>query len=252
MLLVVLMSLSLIGIISVQVFWIKQSVEDKEEQFTTTVSEVLHTVSEKIEERERKDYFDRYINIKDSVGKPRSSHLKDIFFIDRDVNSNEIRFYSHGILEEDYNIASTFFDNDDANDTTIIKGYTSKRTETIFKEDFGLDGKGYRLTAKQKLEKIGGLSSVEKAAFEDVFREFAKKVPIHKRVSKQEIELLLDRELENRNLNLDFEYGVYSRGLPTKVKSSGFKFTENSLYKTPVFKDSEGFSNYSLLITQNG
>src|SRR5680860_224806 len=81
-LLVVLMSLSLIGIILVQVFWIKQSVEDKEEQFTTTVSEVLHNVSEKIEERERKDYFERYINIKDSVGgEPRSSHLKDIFFI---------------------------------------------------------------------------------------------------------------------------------------------------------------------------
>jgi len=248
-LLVVLMSLSLIGIISVQVFWIRQSVEDKEEQFTTTVSEVLHTVSEKIEERERKDYFDRYINIKDSVGEPKSSHLKDIFFIDRDINSNEIRFYSHGILEEDYNIASTFFDNDSAQDTTTIKGYTSKRTKTIYKEDFGLDGETYQLTAFQKLEKIGGLSSVEKAAFEDVFSEFAKKVPIHKRVSKQEIELLLDRELRNRNLNLDFEYGVYSRGLPTKVKSREFKFNENSLYKTPVFKDSEGYSNYSLLIT---
>ncbi|MGB7394584.1 MAG: two-component sensor histidine kinase, partial [Pricia sp.] len=101
-LLVVLMSLSLIGIILVQVFWIKQSVEDKEEQFSTTVSEVLNTVSEKIEERERKDYFERYINIKDSVGEPKGGHLKDIFFIDKDLNSNEIRFYSHGILEEDY------------------------------------------------------------------------------------------------------------------------------------------------------
>ena len=249
-LLVVLMSLSLIGIILVQVFWIKQSVEDKEEQFTTTVSEVLHNVSEKIEERERKDYFERYINIKDSVGgEPRSSHLKDIFFIDRDANSNEIRFYQHGILEEDYNISSTFFDNGNASDTTTVKGYTSKRTETIYKEDFGLDGKGYQLTAKQKLEKIGGLSSMEKAAFEDVFREFAKKVPIHKRVSKQEIELLLARELRNRNLNLDFEYGVYSRGLPTKVKSPKFKFAENTLYKTPIFKDSEGNSNFSLLIS---
>jgi two-component system phosphate regulon sensor histidine kinase PhoR len=247
-LLVVLMSLSLIGIILVQVFWIKQSVQDKEEQFSTTVSEVLHTVSEKIEERERKDYFERYINVKDSVGEPKSSHLKDIFFIDRDLNSNEIRFYSHGILEEDYNIASTFFDNSNASDTTTIKGYTSKRTKTIYKEDFGLDGKSYNLTAFQKLEKIGGLTSVEKAAFEDVFSEFAKMVPIHQRVSKQEIELLLDRELRNRNLNLDFEYGVYSRGLPTKVKSRKFKFSENALYKTPIFKDSEGSSNFSLLI----
>ena len=247
-LLVVLMSLSLIGIILVQVFWIKQSVEDKEEQFSTTVSEVLHTVSEKIEERERKDYFERYINIKDSVGEPKTRHLKDIFFIDHDLNSNEIRFYSHGILEEDYNIASTFFDSSNASDTTTIKGYTSKRTKTIYKEDFGLDGKSYNLTPVQKLEKIGGLTSVEKAAFEDVFSEFAKKVPIHKRVSKQEIELQLDRELRNRNLNLDFEYGVYSRGLPTKVKSRKFKLDKGSTYKTPIFKDSEGNSAFSLFI----
>ncbi|HDZ15450.1 hypothetical protein LCGC14_0858600 [marine sediment metagenome] len=248
-LLVVLMSLSLVGIILVQVFWIQQSVSDKEEQFSTTVSEVLHTVSEKIEERERKDYFERYISIKDTMGEPKSSHLKDIFFIDRDLNSNEIRFYSHGILEEDYNIASTFFDNGNANDTTTIKGYTSKRTNTIYKEDFGLDGKGYRLTASQKLEKIGGLSSVEKAAFEDVFSEFAKQVPIHERVSKQEIELLLDRALRNRNLDLDFEYGVYSKGFPTKVKSKKFDFSDNTLYKTPLFKDSEGNSNFSLLLS---
>ena len=48
-LLVVLMSLSLIGIIAVQLYWIKSSVEDKEEQFSNTVTEVLSKVSEKIE-----------------------------------------------------------------------------------------------------------------------------------------------------------------------------------------------------------
>ncbi|MUH35293.1 sensor histidine kinase [Zobellia amurskyensis] len=248
-LLVALMSLSLIGIISVQFLWIKQSVEDKEEQFSNTVSEVLNEVSDKIEERETKDYFERYIDIKDSVGEPKSSHLRNIFFIDRDINSNEIRFYSHGILEEDYNIASTFFDNGTGSDTmTTIKGYTSKRTKTIFKEDFGLDGKEYKLNAVQKLEKIGGLSSIEKAQFEDVFSEYAKQVPIHKRVSNQEIKLLLNRELKNRNLNIDYEYGVYSRGLPTKVKSRKFKFAKDMLYETPIFKDSEGASNFSLLI----
>ncbi|CAM4245388.1 sensor histidine kinase [Zobellia nedashkovskayae] len=249
-LLVALMSLSLIGIISVQFLWIKQSVEDKEEQFSNTVSEVLNEVSDKIEERETKDYFERYINIKDSVGEPKSSHLRNIFFIDRDINSNEIRFYSHGILEEDYNIASTFFDNGNGSDTiTTIKNYTSKRTKTIFKEDYGLDGKEYKLNAVQKLEKIGGLSAIEKAQFEDVFSEYAKKVPIHKRVSNQEIQLLLDRELKNRNLNIEYEYGVYSRGLPTKVKSRKFKFEKDMLYETAIFKDSEGASNFSLLIS---
>lgn len=248
-LLVVLMSLSLIGLIFVQGYWIKQSWEDKEEQFSNVVSEVLANVADKIEVSERNDYFDRYFKLKDSIGKPQSSHLSNFFFVDRDINSNEILFYSHGILEEDYNIASTFFDNGSGSDTTSIKSYTSKRTKTIFKEDYGLDGKQYKLTPVQKLEKIGGLSALEKAQYEDVFGEFAKTVPIHKRVSKQKIELLLGRELKNRGLNIDYEYGVYSKGLPTKVKSKRFKSGKTALYRSPIFKDSEGSTDFSLLIS---
>lgn len=248
-LLVILMSLSLIGIISVQLYWIKSSVEDKEEQFSNTISEVLAKVTDKIENREMSDYSDRFLNLKDSVGEFKGSHLNNIFFIDRDLNSNEILFYSHGILEEDYNISSTFFDNGNGSDTTTIKNYTSKRTKTIFKEEYGLDGKRYRLNPIQKLEKIGGLSSIDKAIFDDVYREYAEKVPIHKRVSQQEIELLLDNELRNRGMDIDYEYGIYSKGLPTKVRSRGFRFSTSTLYKAPVFKNSEGESNFSLLLS---
>ncbi len=248
-LLVILMSLSLIGIISVQLYWIKSSLEDKEEQFSNAVSDVLSKVTDKIESREMKDYSDRFLNLKDSVGELKSSHLRNIFFIDRDLNSNEILFYSHGILEEDYNIASTFFDNGSSLDTTTVKNYTSKRTKTIFKEDYGLDGKAYKLNPVQKFEKVGGLTSMDKAMFDDVYREYAEKIPIHDRVSRQEIELLLDRELKNRGMDIDYEYGVYSRGLPTKVRSKRFKFSGNNLYKAPIFKNSEGESNFSLLLS---
>ncbi len=248
-LLVILMSLSLIGIISVQLYWIKSSVEDKEEQFSTAVAEVLNKVTDKIEDREMKDYSNRFLNLKDSIGEFKSSHLSNIFFIDRDLNSNEILFYSHGILEEDYDIASTFFDNGNGSDTTTIKNYTSKRTKTIFKEEFGLDGKRYRLNPIQKLEKVGGLSSIDKAVFDDVYREYAENVPIHKRVSRQEIELLLDREFLNHSIDIDYEYGIYSRGLPTKVKSKRFKYAKSNIYKSPIFKDSEGNSDFSLLLT---
>ena len=248
-LLVILMSLSLIGIIFVQGFWIKKSVDDKEEQFSNTVSQVLNSVTDKIEKREINDYSERYLDIRDSIGKPLTTNLSNIFFIDRDINSNEILFYSHGILEEDYNIASTFFDNGNGDDTTRIKNYTSKRTKTIFREDYGLDGKSYRLNPIQKVEKIGNLSSVEKAAFDDVFREHANKTPIHKRVSKQEVELLLDRELSERDLEIDYEYGIYSKGLPTKVKSRKFKFGNSTLFSSPIFENSEGDTDFSLLIT---
>lgn len=241
------MSLSLIGIIFVQSFWIKRSVEDKEEQFSNVVIDVLKEVTDKIEGRERNDYSERYLSSIDSTDGPKSSSLKNIFFIDGDLNSNEFRLYSHGILEENYDVASTFFDGGNGSDTTITN-FTSKRTSAIFKSNLGIDGKSYELSPVQIIEKIGGLTAMEKAAFDDIFMEYAKKVPIHKRVSKQEIELLLNRELEDRGIDIDYEYGIYSRGIPTKVKSKKFKLTESTPYSAPIFRDSEGNTNFSLLI----
>ncbi|WP_445385218.1 sensor histidine kinase [Robiginitalea sp. IMCC44478] len=249
-LLVILMSLSLIGIIAVQLYWIKSSVEDKEEQFSNVVTEILARVADKIEEREIKDYSEKFLSLKDSVGNLREPQLiSDIFFIDRDINSNEILVYSHGILEEDYDIASTFFDNGNNSDTTTIKNYTSRRTKTIFQEEYGLDGKAYKLNPIEKWEKLGGIPAMERAMFDDVYRVYADKVPIHERLSREEIELLLDRELENRNYDIDYEYGVYSRGLPTKVKSRKFKFDKENHYRAPLFQDSEGNTNFALLLT---
>ncbi|KAG1647540.1 Sensor protein RprX [Nymphon striatum] len=215
-LLVILMSLSLIGIIFVQFYWIKQSVEDKEEQFSNAVTEVLNKVTNKIEVRERKNYTDRYLSDKDSIGQLVGANYTNIMFGYRDVDSNELRF---------------------------------RRRTSVFKEEYGLDGKQYALTPLEVIEKIGGLNSVQLAAYEDVFSEEAKRTPIHLRVSKQEIELRLNKELENRKIDINYEYGIYSNGLPTKVKSKGFKYKKNGHYEAPIFSDSEGKTNFSLLLS---
>ncbi|WP_417445028.1 sensor histidine kinase [Joostella sp.] len=245
-LLVILMSLSLMGIIFVQGYWIKTAVEDKEEQFSTSISQVLNSVSDKLEGREIRDYFNRFLMLRDSVGELKESNLREFFFVEKDRNSNETFIYSHGILEEDYGISSTFFDNNNT-DTTTIKNYTSKRTTQIFKEEYGIDGKVY--SPVERIEKIGGFSALEKAQFEDVFKEAAQRVPIHKRVTSQEIELLIQQELNDRGINLNFEYGIYSKGLATRVRSSNFKELDISRYKTPLFTDNDGNSNYDLLVS---
>ncbi|MCA0959391.1 MULTISPECIES: sensor histidine kinase KdpD [Flagellimonas] len=249
-LLVVLMSLSLLGIIFVQVYWIRTSINDKEEQFSRTVTDILDKVASRVEKREMKEYSDRLASLADSVGEPKSAHYKNFMFVERDLNSDEILFYSHGILEEDYTITSAFFDNGlGGNDSTTFKNFTSRRTKSVFKEEFGIDGKSYSLTPIEKVTNIGKLDKIELAAWEDVFMEYSKTQPIHKRVSNQELELLLGQELSNRNIDIDYEYGVYSQGYPTKIRSRKFKFSGSKMYKAPIFKDSEGVSNFSLLLT---
>lgn len=249
-LLVILMSLSLIGIIFVQVYWIRTSIANKEEQFSRTVTDVLAKVAGRVENREIKEYSDRLAFLVDSLGSPKTTQFKNFLFVDRDLSSDEILFYSHGILEEDYRITATFFDTIDVGeDTTTFKKYTSKRTKAIFKEEYGLDDKRYYLNPIQKAEKIGGLSKIDKAVWEDVFMEYAKGRPLHKRISKRELELLLSQELRNRNIAIDYEYGVYSQGYPTKIRSRKFRFSGLKMYRAPIFKDSEGHSNFVLLLT---
>jgi len=248
-LLIFLMTTSLVGLIFVQNFWIKKSIDDKEEQFSNVVAEALNRVTVKISERETKNYFDRYLHAKENGGELKKSNFKNFFFVDRDLASNEILLHEHGVIEEDYSISSSFFNNPSGADTTIFKNYTSKRTTSIFKENSDIDGKGYRLTPIQRIEKIGGLSKFDKVALEELFNSYAQKEPIQKRVSQQEIELSLQRELEDRGIDIRFEYGIYSNDKLTEVRSSKFENIEELVYKSHMFVDLEGGSSYDLLVS---
>jgi two-component system phosphate regulon sensor histidine kinase PhoR len=90
--LVTVMSLALIGAISVQGYWIKQSITLKEDQFNNAVSDVLIETSQKIAQREVSDYYEEFLKLKDSVGNPDKAHYKNFFFFDKDLNTNETTF----------------------------------------------------------------------------------------------------------------------------------------------------------------
>ena len=77
-LLVFLMSLSLIGIIVVQLYWISTSLDQSEEQFKFHVQQVIGNVAEKINSEELKSFIVEVNKIKDSTGRtPDSSVLKE-------------------------------------------------------------------------------------------------------------------------------------------------------------------------------
>ena len=255
-LLVVLMSLSLVGIIFVQGYWIRTSVQNNEEQFSNVVAEVLNNVVEKVEQRELQDYYSQVSELVDSVKRPKSSELQNFFFIDRDISSNEIMFYSHGILEEKYNVSSTLFENGNeiadgsanpSSDATV-SNYTTKRTKAIYREEYGLDGKPSQLLPIQRWEKIGNLSQGEKLMMDDVFMQYAKRRPIHKRVETQELDLLIGNELQRLGLDLDYEYGIVSEGYPTRIRSKYFSYNEKSEYKAPIFRDMDSNTAFALMV----
>ena len=89
-LLVILMSLSLIGIILVQVYWFDKSFENNEEQFKFHVKQVLGNVSEKLQKKEAYTYFEKYNSVIDSTGKiPDKSDFMEFGYYQRDSRTNE-------------------------------------------------------------------------------------------------------------------------------------------------------------------
>ena len=110
-LLIVLMSLSLIGIILVQVYWFNSSFKNNDEQFKFHVTSVIDNVAEKLQKQEAYSFYDRYNHIKDSTGKiPKKEDLMEFYYVQKNPRTNKTIVYSSGIVAEDYNISPTLFD----------------------------------------------------------------------------------------------------------------------------------------------
>ena len=98
-LLIVLMSLSLIGIIFVQAYFINKSVENENSQFQRSVKETLSYVTRKLEDDELNKYFEIYQRLPDKA-KLDSTAVSQLFIYQQNKNTNETVIYTQGILEE--------------------------------------------------------------------------------------------------------------------------------------------------------
>ena len=245
--LVLLMSISLIGIIFVQSFWIKTTLDNRERQFSLNVNQALKAVTESIKDREMRDYLAVYQKLIDSIGEPQESQLTSVFqYINRNQNTNQTFVYSHGILEEDYNITSSLLESQ-SSDTTNIKDYKSLKTTTIIDDAF--DREMQNMSSIERLQRVEKMSLIDRAKYESVFSDLAKLKPIHKRVNNVEIELLLQREFRERDLDLDYDYRVFDGELATKVGSDRYTNLEGvEKFSMPLFANDKGETNFSLVI----
>tara|TARA_B100000780_G_scaffold75991_1_gene51215 strand:+ start:1677 stop:3257 length:1581 start_codon:yes stop_codon:yes gene_type:complete len=245
--LVFIMSIALIGIILVQAFWIQTTLDNKEEQFSLNINQALKTVSEQIQSRELRDYLAVYQKLVDSIGSPKESQLTAVFkYVERNENTNQTFIYSHGILEEDYNISAKLFE-PKSNDTNAILEYKGIKTTTIIDEAFDREMKN--MSSIERLQRVERLSLMDKAKYASVFMELAALKPIHRRLSNVELELLLQRELRDRDITIPFQYRVFNGNFATKVGSDNYTNLEGlKKYKSPLFVNEKGDSDFELVI----
>ena len=246
-LLIFLMTAALIGIILVQSFWIKTTIDTKERQFSLNVNQALKSVADDIKSREMSDYLAVYQKLIDSIGSPKESQLTSVFqYVDRNQNTNKTYIYSQGILEDDYNITSNLIE-PISDDSLSIIDYTKLKTTTIIDDAF--DREMQNMSSIERLQRVEKMSLIDQAKYSSIFSDLAALKPIHKRVSNVEIELLLQKEFKDRDLDLDFDYRVFNGELATKVGSDRYTNLEGlDKYSMPLFDDDEGISEYSLVV----
>ncbi|RDK86871.1 sensor histidine kinase [Marinirhabdus gelatinilytica] len=242
LLLVGLMSLSLVGIIFVQGYWIKNAYRTKYDQFSYNVKNSLLNVASQIQARELDTYYSIYSDIVDSIGNPNSITYNELLYATSDGNNFEKSVFYNSILEEDFKLSANILDTEI--DSIQFKRLTNRKERFLINNALdGSDGLNARI------ESISRLTEFERNQFDAAFRNISGKKPIHQRVSKTEIDTLLRKQLVDRGIESPFEYAVFSRDLATKVQSENFEADPEYTYSTPLFVNEDLNTQYQLYVS---
>lgn len=240
-LLILLMSLSLIGIIFVQGYWITNSVTTKREQFEFSAKQALVAVAKKIQNREINEYFVTVKKTVDSIGTPDDLSFDELILLQQLPFSNDLFISRNSILQQDFKLASPDFDLD----SIQYKRYFSRTQRVLF--DRGGESDDLEGGVESSLEDFSRLQEFEKHNFSGAIMELAAKKPIHLRVTVEEIQKLMSLELGEREMETDFEFAVYSINLSTRVRSENFELEGAApTYGVPLLVNKQGQSNYEL------
>lgn len=243
-LIVFLMSISLIGIIAVQIYWVKNAVKNKKEQFNNDVFKALVSTADRIKTRENDKLYEDHKGIIENIVLADKAKLNNYLFQQYDKRGKQSFSVGTTILEENFKIPTEFLDND----SILVKRLTTKkdffRTSSIKKEgdlfsSEGIERFSYFFNNKQE----------DKKNLIKAFEEVKDRLPITERVSNRELNETLKEELVKRNINIDFKYGVYSKdGLATPLKSGYYTINTKESQGYPLLKMGKG-NFYKLYIT---
>ena len=239
--LIVLMTLSLLGIIFVQGYWIKNSYQNREDQFTLNIRQVLISVSKEIQLEEIEKYYNVYNSIIDTIEVPDQASFSELIYSTTNERNDEIYIFSDGVLEENYKFSPSSLDFD--LDSIQFKKITSRKITT--KITSGIDG---NKNVQSKTESFKRLKDYERNQFENAYKNILSKTPIHKRTSGEKIKKLINEQLKELGLSTNFEYAVYSNDLATKIRSRNFALDPSSTYGVPLFVNDDIKTNFQLYV----
>ena len=255
-LLLVLMSVSLIGIIFIQYFFILKNYEENNKQFSINVNYVLEETTSDVERNEFRKYVRKFRDLiaNEALVDVDTLSIQNLIIIDENPEKRETIIYKNGVIEENLIIPKTKSYYDDIIDVISerenisIKRLSNQREEKVFSNRRIEDN----LSPEQFLLKVGKISKSKEVLFESAYNDISKRNPIEERIGDiNKFEKIIERNLESMNINLDFEYAIFDQDSITKISSEKFDLSNQS-YSSLIFKDENDLSNYSLKVAFPG
>jgi signal transduction histidine kinase len=215
-LLTVLIALTFMGLLYIQIIYMKSMIRMRDDQFTEGVRRSLYAVSSLLEQDETK-YF-----LEEDVAEVESSSVYTQYGGTPHLGGVKYSFTTHSGLAGEVTLKS------DAekiyklqNESNVASSYKSMR------------------------EELKGQYLYQKGVIDDVIINIMNKAgdrPIEERADSSNVRAYLTRELENNGLELPFEFAVMNRAGNVFYSTSGFGESangalNNSMFVQPLFRN---------------
>lgn len=246
--LIVLMSISLLGIIAVQILWIRNAISIEERTFNSNINKALHNIVNTLEKKEDVVFLSKGLP-KNSNDKIENIEIREIkHFLDRNTSKghNLIKIKTEQTIEGQ---ASQKVESDSqiivmqSGSGKVNLWHPKHDTDSRFEIDIQVETKD---TLKRSIRKEKHIENI----FDKVVFEFKNKdVSIIDRINIKELPELIGAELKNYNINTDFNFAILSGEPLHLVHSSDSTFNDilkQSEYQIQLFPNDIIFSNQVL------
>lgn len=251
---IIVMSLALAGIISMQVYWIKHDIDLKEEQFEATISQALNAIVDRIETREavnilhervfdvnpgqisKRLFVDSFpdearVLVSDTVLETpeKPAFPPSPFWVDLDNADINIEFHHPGNKQSFLRVKRrNYFHTDSVTQKTVrssqIMRFYGDSAEVIIRQN--------EAKIKAKMEKLNEV--MQRMAIEFSGDE----TDVSNRISQAELDTMICQELSKRGINMPFQFGVFNGNTDQLVFSSASANAEilrNAKYRILLF-----------------
>lgn len=234
--LIVLMSISLIGIIGVQILWIQNSIRIEEKRFDENIKDILKTVVLNLEQDEDVHIIGEGLNwVKETHG-DKNEIIKISEFIDNKSNKKHQKIIIHGehdsVLKDKIHKtrAKILIHANDEN--VVVNTDSDENQDSVVDIDINLTTTDTLIRIKKKEQQIGKL-------FNKVIYEYTlKDNKLEERIDQEDIAEQLNSAFKNEGIDVNYQFGVSNKKNDKLIFSSDSiqnAIILNTKYKQSLF-----------------